>query len=929
MLSIFLTRELADNLPGKTGRLLYSFCSANDERRSSAVYVLRSWTWQALANSPEVVECVQEYFESPERTQSTLASPEALWIIFLKACERLSPIRIVCLLDGLDECDKASQSWFTKRLASLAADHAGGSSANVRLVILSRPLPGLGACARLKLDPDHDTEVRSDIEIFIAERVSELASRVGLSLKLRRQVQETLYERAQGTFLWVGYAITELLELETYTEIEERLADLPEGLPGIYARMLRQIQPQRRELCAKVLRWVTLAFRPLSVVDLARAVDVRATSMRTAEEIMHDYITYCGPILKVDGGEINLVHQSARDFLTQRESFEDVDLEHFRINAEDGHRELAWICLDVLHYSNDQGELRNLHASFKADMAHSGVPGNLLRLSDAHVHHSPLARYSAQNWMTHVERCAERAAGLTKHPSGFCQAGPKLKRLLGPSNSYRAASHDDDCTAALTAVACQGLYQFMDCLLDVHLEAFEGTEHLTERRRILSTLLLSASTHNMLDMARQMLCRGASLSFTRTDGSSPLHLAVMSSASSIDTIMLFLESGADIEAEDVRGRRPLHAAIEYGCKTALKLLLGRGASTTASDVDGRTALHYCANLRKTAPTFRSSVADFLSKDRAADNQLTMLKMLLDRVVCLDAADKDSNTALHIVSRRGQLACIRLLLEAGASVGAETTDGLTALTLAVGHELDDALTKRRHLNLDAVTLLLTKGAHVDAPGYIGTVLFDAIKYQSKELLQLLIARGANVNAADIDGLTALHVACRGDYMTLVPILLDSGADVHAETSSGATPLHFAAATGDTALVQRLLESGANVDASSKAGLTALKQACRQGDVAVAMQLLKAGANTEIRDSWGATPLHYAAVAGNAALVQLLLDGGADPHVRNSGGATPAGVARRKRHDAVAALLWAHINAMDTTRSIGSGDPSILDPHRDPG
>ena len=143
-------------------------------------------------------------------------------------------------------------------------------------------------------------------------------------------MQTALQARAEGTFLWVGFAMHELLQKQTCTAILEALEDLPSGLPAIYSRMLLQVPAERRRTSSAILRWVTLALRPLELQELAAAVGINESSpLITLEQAIYDETTFCGPFLKVQERKVSLVYQSARDYLLRIERDNDAVLEAF------------------------------------------------------------------------------------------------------------------------------------------------------------------------------------------------------------------------------------------------------------------------------------------------------------------------------------------------------------------------------------------------------------------------------------------------------------------------------------------------------------------------------------------------------------------------------------------------------------------------
>jgi len=118
--------------------------------------------------------------------------------------------------------------------------------------------------------------------------------------------------------------------------------------------------------------------------------------------------------------------------------------------------------------------------------------------------------------------------------------------------------------------------------------------------------------------------------------------------------------------------------------------------------------------------------------------------------------------------------------------------------------------------DAVKRLMpTDAVNARDPHDGYTPLHVAIRQESAEIAELLLAHGADVNAKDKYGDTPLHTACHGRPIELVRILLKHGADVNAKSTTGHTPLHFAAFdTYGTEVASLLLTHGAEVNAKLK-------------------------------------------------------------------------------------------------------------------
>ncbi len=166
----------------------------------------------------------------------------------------------------------------------------------------------------------------------------------------------------------------------------------------------------------------------------------------------------------------------------------------------------------------------------------------------------------------------------------------------------------------------------------------------------------------------------------------------------------------------------------------------------------------------------------------------------------------------------------------------------------------------------------------------------------------------VNAAQVDGMTALHWAVYHDRGKLVRRLLEAGADPSAANRYGVVPLSLAAANGNAEIVEALLAVGADPNAVLPGGETAFMTAARTGRIEVVEALHGAGADIHFREPRrGQTALMWAAAEGNLEVVELLLEMGADPNATLDSGFTPLLFAVREgRIEVTEALLRAGVD-----------------------
>jgi len=158
----------------------------------------------------------------------------------------------------------------------------------------------------------------------------------------------------------------------------------------------------------------------------------------------------------------------------------------------------------------------------------------------------------------------------------------------------------------------------------------------------------------------------------------------------------------------------------------------------------------------------------------------------------------------------------------------------------------------------------------------TPVADAAMAGDREAARALLQQGVDVNAAQGDGMTALHWAALSGDPDLATMLLYAGANVNASTRLGAfTPLSLAAKNGHALVVSTLLEAGANANDSTTNGTTALMLAAASGSVDAVSLLLDRGASVNATESaMGQTALMFASAHDRTPVVDLLVQRGAD-------------------------------------------------------
>ncbi len=211
--------------------------------------------------------------------------------------------------------------------------------------------------------------------------------------------------------------------------------------------------------------------------------------------------------------------------------------------------------------------------------------------------------------------------------------------------------------------------------------------------------------------------------------------------------------------------------------------------------------------------------------------------------------------------------------------------------AVPSQLDHELLDTSVVDgISQIQLLLDKGANVNArDAKQETLLLLAADHGRLEVVQLLIQRGAEIDTKDEVNRTPLTAAAHNNDADIVKFLLDHGANVNAGVERGETPL-FAAITGEpwqerSSILEKtrlLIDRGANIQAGDSKGMTPVRYASQSdSNNDILKLLLERGARPNARDEHGDTALTWA----EAAATRLLLDHGADIGTKNNEGTTP--------------------------------------------
>ncbi|XP_006635908.3 transient receptor potential cation channel, subfamily N, member 1 [Lepisosteus oculatus] len=399
-----------------------------------------------------------------------------------------------------------------------------------------------------------------------------------------------------------------------------------------------------------------------------------------------------------------------------------------------------------------------------------------------------------------------------------------------------------------------------------------------------------------IEMAKFLVEFGASVDFQNDEGQTPLHVAAWEG----DELMLkyFYQCKANPNIVDKMDRSPLHIAAERGHTNAVEVLTEKFRSDVlARTKDGSTLMHIASQCGH------------------PETALAFLK----KGVPLHMPNKAGAVCLHAAAKSGHSAVVKALLQKGAHVDATTKDNYTALHVAV-----------QSCKPLVVQMLLGFGARVQLKGGKAqeTPLHIAARVKEGEkVAEMLLKSGADVNAEQENGETAMHIAARHGNLKMMQALIEEGGDVTSKSKAGESPLHIGVRHCHAHIVQEILSYLAN-ERSPKEATVCVRQENQEGetplhlsaelkkemihfegeDIAIVRILMECDADVSAATKVsGETPLHYCARVGNAdVLLEILkslkssqLQQAVNKHAKN--GWSPLLLAAEQGHKQIVKIL----------------------------
>ena len=284
-----------------------------------------------------------------------------------------------------------------------------------------------------------------------------------------------------------------------------------------------------------------------------------------------------------------------------------------------------------------------------------------------------------------------------------------------------------------------------------------------------TSALAYAIANNNFDLVNVLISAGASPNSVNRMGETPLmHLR---SDAPVEFVEKLIKLGFDVKARDNSGRSVLMTLARSSNLAVVKELIDAGAKVDERDNEGNTVL----------------------MSAARNTDASILKFLIKSGVSVDRKNDDGDSALSLAAKDGHGENLKILIDAGATVNLDQDDLNEALLLVARGE-------------DASTLkvLLKLGAKANAKEGDTTALMLAAEHSTPEGIKALIDAGAEVDAVDDSGWTALMHANEAEN---VRVLLNAGANMAIKNNNGDTALALAIRYEQEDVVQLLKSRGA--------------------------------------------------------------------------------------------------------------------------
>ncbi|XP_046370254.2 ankyrin-2-like [Haliotis rufescens] len=451
-------------------------------------------------------------------------------------------------------------------------------------------------------------------------------------------------------------------------------------------------------------------------------------------------------------------------------------------------------------------------------------------------------------------------------------------------------------------LACKGgNIEIVNYLLTEALVDINSTD---ENNYTPAIIAATAGHRNVFDL---LVVKGADLTILGDDDNSVLHAASLGGNIEIVRNVLTLNI-VNINARDIEGMTPVFLAALNGHDEVFDLLVEKEADLLIVTDGGNTILHAACrggNVQIVKYVLNQNIVDVNSKEysgltpameAAVGGHKAVFYLLLEKRPDLSQPDDHDNNLLHMACEGGNVELVKYVLALNSvDINSRTEDGRTPAMIAAskGHK-------------DMLKLLVNKGADLSLVNSHGEdVLHISLLCEDMEMVKYILTQDVvNINGADKDGRTPVSLAAENGCIDMFDLVVSKGADLSSRDVAGNTILQSACSGGNVDIVEYVLAQDNMLQDINRTGWndwTPVMVAAFQGYKEVFDLLVKKGADLAQLDKDGNTILHMACMKSWKIVKFLLSRNIVDINSRGSNGTTPLMVTACSGSKAVFELL----------------------------
>jgi ankyrin repeat protein len=787
VLSRSLVHELRAAVP--SDEVVLHFFFKDVELQNQATFALCSILHQLFTRRGDLILPLRDDIEQ-SNAASLQANLTTLWSMFVRS---IADIKVICILDGLDECEPNSAKLFIDFIVEYLHQPFG----NAKFIVTCRPYEEIlqnfrsfQSLIMLKTGDEEISQISSEIKSVIGHRLEKMTTRERnpLPIDVAEKLQVSLKAFNNRTYLWL-HLVFELLERQLDRREEAILGltrRIPRNVEEAYSILLSRIPPDSHEAVHEILSILVAARRPLTSTELHTAhnayLQVNTGKVPTTmnnDEFNTWLENMCSFFIQIFRDRVYFIHQTVKEYLLAADNWKPsagISLGRGCITVAYSHRVMAEAC--ILYLSNANAESTDIdwprlissvpkRIRFGSEQAKTQALIPLRPMTQLYNKYQFL-EYSSGYWAYH-HHCCQTYDG-TGNPESLSDIRqglwPQYFALFDSYNSYTVRS-SIKCPVSPTPSIPRRYWHFSPTM-----------------PRSVSDLVLGVECGHWRMVLRGIANR-EDMSIKDATGRSLLDIACEND--DVPMIRLLLRQRAPFDISS-RGS-PL---LLCRSREAALLLLNAGAAITVRDSKGNTVLHHAAR----------------------GGHVTLLNAFLERV-CVDASwtNNDGNTPLHEVKVSTPRA-IDLLVKAGCPIKAQNHDGDSVLHCMASHRSGTGA------NLEAAIRL---GADVSSQNKAGSTPLHVSR--SAAAVECLMAHGADASAINKDGRTPFDtVLMRGGTSNgaYAALLFASRKEMPNEPVRGVLPLFAACGRlRDNNLVMKFLEAGADPHAPDSNGIPFLQ------------------------------------------------------------------------------------------------------------